>query len=794
MVQKITFVKLIFNITLPSRNFERFANSKSLHKKSLIHKRNMPKNNTASVEIIEAKVKNASPKKTLFAPSEIYLCVLGNGASNSSRALYMFTDHGRYLFNCGEGTQRLAHEYKMKLSKLDHIFITYKNWRNLGGLLGLSLTIQEMGLPEINLHGPPGTDSLYKHADSFVVTKDLKIVNRDIFEKGFVDGCMQITYIPVGAVNSFEEEECVNTTVESEGPVEQAKKIRKENESEPIDLGITVAYACKGHSKPGQLLIEKCVEQGVPPGPLLGDLKNGKDVVLPCGKIVYSKDVVSEEQPCPLFLVVECPSEPFIENFVTEKKFKKYQTGTSLASNIAALVVHFTPPEVLKTRKYQEWMEKFPDTTCHLILNSDNATVCSSAIHRIQHKLNLLHPHIFPTLQEKEIVPLGELEKENLIQANTLDRFLLRPNKGLDRSLAVKINPQVFIDEALNTEGFQDCLANLKICIQETSDISPFYGNPYPEVFFLGTGSCIPSKVRNVSSILVRVCKFEYFLLDCGEGTTGQLMRMLGSQYESVMKGLIGVFISHMHADHHLGLIQLLKARETAYEDEKEMLFPLFVIGPQKLDTWLRKYNENFEKISPLYSFINASTREYGYGKYTEDGEVARLTFYDLSISTVPVNHCPDAYALIMTDKFVKWKLVYSGDTIPCEKLVIAGKNCTLLIHEATMEDELADEAALKRHSTTSQAVEISEKMKASHTILTHFSQRYAKVPLINENFNNQVGCAFDNMRASRKEYPILPLLIPALKCLFAEHVQELKTKGDKRRKRQELISQMGVE
>jgi len=223
------------------------------------------------------------------------------------------------------------------------------------------------------------------------------------------------------------------------------------------------------------------------------------------------------------------------------------------------------------------------------------------------------------------------------------------------------------------------------------------------------------------------------------------------------------------------------------------MFMPLLVIGPKKLRNWLGNYNKSFEKISSLYSFIDCSTLEYGYGNYTEDAEVARFTFYDLSICTVPVNHCPDAYGLIMTDKFVKWKLVYSGDTTPCEKLVIAGKNCTLLIHEATMEDELAEEAAVKRHSTTSQALEISEKMNAGHTILTHFSQRYAKVPLINENFNNQIGCAFDNMRASRKEYSMLPLLIPTLKCLFAENVQELKVKGDKRRKKQELISQMGV-
>lgn len=62
----------------------------------------------------------------------------------------------RYLFNCGEGTQRLAHEHKMKLAKLEHIFITKSSWNNIGGLPGTALTIQDVGVPEITLHGPKG--------------------------------------------------------------------------------------------------------------------------------------------------------------------------------------------------------------------------------------------------------------------------------------------------------------------------------------------------------------------------------------------------------------------------------------------------------------------------------------------------------------------------------------------------------------------------------------------------------------------------------------------------------------
>jgi ribonuclease BN (tRNA processing enzyme) len=45
----------------------------------------------------------------------------------------------------------------MKLSKLEHIFITHPSWDNIGGLPGVALTIQDVGVPGITLHGPPGT-------------------------------------------------------------------------------------------------------------------------------------------------------------------------------------------------------------------------------------------------------------------------------------------------------------------------------------------------------------------------------------------------------------------------------------------------------------------------------------------------------------------------------------------------------------------------------------------------------------------------------------------------------------
>lgn len=85
----------------------------------------------------------------------------------------------RYLFNCGEGTQRLAHEHKMKLAKLEHIFVTQRTWRNIGGLPGTALTIQDVGVPQITLHGPKGLVSF-----SFILW--CLMLNIFIFRKNYL--------------------------------------------------------------------------------------------------------------------------------------------------------------------------------------------------------------------------------------------------------------------------------------------------------------------------------------------------------------------------------------------------------------------------------------------------------------------------------------------------------------------------------------------------------------------------------------------------------------------------------
>ena len=91
------------------------------------------------------------------------------------------------------------------------------------------------------------------------------------------------------------------------------------------------------------------------------------------------------------------------------------------------------------------------------------------------------------------------------------------------------------------------------------------------------------------------------------------------------------------------------------------------------------------------------------------------LNFVELV--TAKVIHCFDAYGICLKH-CSGWKIVYSGDTRPCIELIEKGQDATILIHEATLENELQEEAATKRHSTTDDALSVAERCFSLHVVL----------------------------------------------------------------------------
>ena len=339
----------------------------------------------------------------------------------------------------------------------------------------------------------------------------------------------------------------------------------------------------------------------------------------------------------------------------------------------------------------------------------------------------------------------------------------------------------------MSVPGFSDSLTSLRNRISNPpvkAETNPPESRRYPKITFLGTGSCIPNKTRNTSAILAEVAPDKFTILDCGEGTYGQLLRLLGpEQCAHVLRNTKSIFISHIHADHHIGLIGLLNGRRHTHHRTPALApskLRLFI--PGTLSHWLRFYSGNFDEISNQFEITLNKDLLSGADGVFLDLEQLGLS----SLRTAEVDHCPNAFGVSMTTRD-GFKLTYSGDTMPCRNLIDVGVGSDLLIHEATMEDGMEAEAKLKTHSTTSQAIEVGRQMGAKFTILTHFSQRYSKIPVFSgDELESNVGVAFDNMRVDPSHFGFLPMFIPALQLMFAEHVEEMKLKTSKRKLREE--------
>jgi len=90
---------------------------------------------------------------------------------------------------------------------------------------------------------------------------------------------------------------------------------------------------------------------------------------------------------------------------------------------------------------------------------------------------------------------------------------------------------------------------------------------------------------------------------------------------------------------------------------------------------------------------------------------------------------------------------------------------------QATFEDSMKDEAIARNHSTTKEAIEVGTSAGAYRIILTHFSQRYPKIPVIDEVDMEKTCIAFDLMSVNLADLPVVPKVLPNLKVLFKDEL-----------------------
>lgn len=79
----------------------------------------------------------------------------------------------------------------------------------------------------------------------------------------------------------------------------------------------------------------------------------------------------------------------------------------------------------------------------------------------------------------------------------------------------------------------------------------------------------------------------------------------------------------------------------------------------------------------------------------------------------------------------------------------------------------MVDEAIARNHSTTKEAIEVGNSAGVFRIILTHFSQRYPKIPVFDETHMHKTCIGFDMMSINIADFPELPKILPYLKLLF---------------------------
>ncbi len=270
------------------------------------------------------------------------------------------------------------------------------------------------------------------------------------------------------------------------------------------------------------------------------------------------------------------------------------------------------------------------------------------------------------------------------------------------------------------------------------------------EIVFLGTGSGIPDKKRNHSSIWLQY-EEDCMLWDCGEGTQRQLM----SSGKSFMK-VDRIFITHWHADHWAGLIGLMQTMNL--ERRKR---PLYIYGPDAerfvsdildLDYWgprfeIKPVNVPFEGDKPHVAYKNSKYEILSIPvKHTVPSVAyafAERDFWNVDIKLAEkkyglkqspmVGRLKEKGEITFNGKKIRLKdvgilkpgirTVYSGDTRYCKNLIMLSKGADLLIHDATF----AENEDNRMHSGVRDAADIAKRAGVKKLVLTHFSRRYRR-------------------------------------------------------------------
>ncbi len=261
----------------------------------------------------------------------------------------------------------------------------------------------------------------------------------------------------------------------------------------------------------------------------------------------------------------------------------------------------------------------------------------------------------------------------------------------------------------------------------------------------------MPVKGRNQSAQALNL-HGRLFLIDCGEGTQYRMV-----EERIPMMKLDSVFLSHIHGDHVFGIFGLLstlgmKGRQTplnifapvnfgpilkfflsyygdglAYEirfTPLKMKAPETILETKSIEVrafplnhGIETFGFRFAEKEPPFNVRKEAIEQYGL-TLTEIGTLKRgEDVLRADGSRIPASEA--AYK-----PFVPRSYAYCSDTAPFAEEAEWLRGTTVIYHEATYMQELADQGARRHHSTTLQAAKAALEAGAEKLLIGHYSSR----------------------------------------------------------------------
>ncbi|CAI5758496.1 unnamed protein product [Candida verbasci] len=739
--------------------------------------------------------------------------------NDTSRPLINLTtkNGSRFLFGkVPEGSQRIINSITsdLKFTKLEGLFITGSifSWSDIGGLPGLFLTISDATKKNFNVFGNSkllnfivctwryfvfrlgiklniyDTDEPIKNEEFIVypikikpnktnLNSDVSFANKLSIQVKKLASLM--FPLDTSEVNSMDLDSYKKDT--SKNDIQTHVELPKA--SQIVNTQDSYNYIIDFVPIRGKFDVQKAISLGVQPGPLFKQLTEGKPVLNKEGVEILPDQVIGQSKSFPKVLIVDIPNEAYFENTIN---------SIELVQDGIGLVYHFLGDDVnFNLQEYKEkFISRFSNSTNHVISHksiSNNVIINEKFISNLIQLKSLMNEN-FNFINSEEF---KEFNSDNISSLHTLQQFIINDTGvNTDFKNVAKATNKSICENEVQPLNIPESIS------YETMNETPLF-NLYPEstnsltdlihVCTLGTGSALPSIHRNVISTLIRIphkskngdISYKAILLDGGENTIGSLLRNFGhnnnENFNNIFKELSLIYLSHLHADHHLGLVSIINKW---FDMNSENDSKLYLIVPWQFETFLNDWYSlegqyhpffNWQRLEffgcesflvetrlPEYRKISLDEFEHKFdnsntnnlkiirkdiGKVDKNG--IKSMFNDLNlidVGTIRAIHCPWAYSVTFNFKLdskteESFKVSYSGDTRPNPNFVKIGLNSDLLIHEASLDSNWIEEAINKKHTTMLEALQICKLLKCKKLLLTHFSTRYG-------NSNN---CIFRN-------------------------------------------------